>query len=394
MPHRKITHWIAGTAVGLLLAAVFLTYRGAGPATAAGQSATLKTNEATTSASTGSLILPPSSDARAALLANFRRLLEDLQKGLRRKQLLDRLSNLKAEVHRLDPREAAAAIIDALKSGEDCATGLSYVIGPEGVMNEAPTYRTALLDLLGQTDPFESAAYSRELMSETGSADEYSLGLRNLAWANFRGRLDGELQNRFSAMLARPDWRQSPTAGYLEAFDVVAATGGVRQAAEIIEAIPAPGGETDQLVGRAAFVALDRLMVADPSRVVAAFRAEPDLLSGSSIHRASLMSRLDVRQPDQAALLRDYLQRVDHGGGELPYFAEIFPNGNYFSSHRLITPWQSGLSMTEISQLDQATAATLRVWAADPAFAGSKKHLESIVARLSELAVPVYPNTP
>jgi hypothetical protein len=328
------------------------------------------------------------------LLRAFESFLRDLRSGLSRPDVLARLAALKALVHDADPDVAATALIAALRSGEDAESGLAYVIGEEGVMAETPTYRTALLDLLGQTDPVQSMEYARELMSTTGAPDEYSLALRNLAWANMEGDLDGELQGWFGAMLQRQDWRQSPTPGYLEAFDVAVATGSLSQVSEVIATSPAPEAENEALVGRAAFVALDRLTVADASRVVAAFRRDPSLLSTAPVHRASILSRLDVRQPEQAALIREYLQRNDHGEGELEYFAEIFPNGNYFSSYRLITPWQSGLSMEEMGQLDRATLETFKTWMADPAFAGSRQHLQSVVTRLEEFAQPISATSP
>jgi hypothetical protein len=335
-----------------------------------------------------------SPDAEQILRREFRRFLQDLRAGLSRGEALDRLRGLKTQVHDAPPDIAAAAIIAELRTGEDAATGLRYAVGEEGVMSETPSYRTALLDLLGQTDPAQSEKFSRELMANTNLADEYSLGLRNLAWANFGGQLDNELRGYFSAMVARDDWRRNPTSGFLEAFDVVVATQSVDQAVDIFRDVPASAAKEDLLVGRAAFVALDRLMVANPSKLVEAFRANPELLSDEPVHRASIMSRLDVRQSDQAALLRDYLKNREHGAGELEYFADIFPNANYFSSHRLITPRQSGLSISEVDQLDRATAQILVAWLSDPELSNSAPFLQSIITRLESFTRSSSPSEP
>ncbi len=336
-----------------------------------------------------------SSDSAQALHREFRRFLQDLQSGLSHKDVRKRLGDLKAQVHDAPPDAAAASIIAELRTGEDAATGLAYAVGAEGVMEETPSYRTALLDLLGQTDPFLSADYARELMADTASADEYSMALRNLAWANFGGQLDNELRGYFSAMVARDDWRKNPTTGFLEAFDVAVATQSVDQVVNIIGEIPESATENDLLlVGGAAFVALDRLIVANPSKLVEAFRSNPQLLSDEPVHRASIMSRLDVRKADQAALLRDYLKKREHGAGELEYFAEIFPNTNYFSSHRLITPWQSGLSISEVDQLDRATVQALTAWLSDPKLSKSAPYLQSIITRLESFTRSSSPSEP
>jgi hypothetical protein len=298
------------------------------------------------------------------------------------------LAALQSIVHEMPPDIAAEVIIAELRTGDNAPTDLEFVVGSEGVMAETPTYRTALLDLLGQTDPAQSADYARELMTATVDPDEYSLALRNLAWANAGEQLDAELQERFAAMLGRQDWRRSPSTGYLEAFDVAVATTSIGQVARLLEFPPDPGYPSEDKVGRAAFVALDRIMQRAPGKVVEAFRQDPGLLAEAPVHRASIMSRLDVRQADQSALLRDYLRRQDHGAGELAYFADIFPNGNHFAGYRLVTPWQRGPSMSQVEELDRATLATTTAWVADPQFAAVKQTLSSVVERLREFSRP------
>lgn len=77
---------------------------------------------------------------------------------------------------------AAEALIAELQTGRDLETGLQFVVGAEGVLDEAPSYRSALLDLLGQTDPEAALHFSQSILENTQSPDEYALALRNVAW--------------------------------------------------------------------------------------------------------------------------------------------------------------------------------------------------------------------
>lgn len=291
------------------------------------------------------------------------------------------LADLKKAVHAESPDEAARQLIALLESGIDRSTGLEFLVGSEGVMEETPTLRTALLDLLGQTDPFLSADYARRILATTNSPDEYALALRNLGWANSDGALDGELRGYFERMLGRADWTARPTDGFLEAFDLAVATKAVDAVAPSITR-PAAGGERQ---AEAAFLALDRIMLADPSAVVAAFRANPSFLSESPTHRASLLSRLDVRQPDHSRLLRDYLLRPDLGAEELEYFTRLFPNGNRVVGHRLVTGEEPGGSAADVALIDRATLGTLGSWLNDPAMASRRTEIEKMVSRLQDL---------
>ena len=118
-----------------------------------------------------------------------------------------------------DPQAAASAIADFLKSGKDAPSSLPFSIGPQGVMNTSPSLRTALLDLLPSLDPTLALEVARAVMDHTDSADEYALGLRNLAWNDLNGDLKEELGIRFDQLLQSKDWMAKPSAGFLESFD-------------------------------------------------------------------------------------------------------------------------------------------------------------------------------
>jgi len=308
-------------------------------------------------------------------------LLSRLRSGAPASEVRAALRDSKRVVHAAAPDEAAAIVIALLETGQDAVTGLGFVVGSEGVMDEQPTWRTALLDFLGQTDPAQFIAYSRVLLGTTTSPDEYALALRNLGWGNVNGRFDTEIRGYFAAMLDRPEWNQQPTVGFLEAFDLAVEAEATEELVSVLE--PA-GPDGESAVSRAAFVALDRIMLRSPEKLVGKFLANPLYLSSTPLHRASLLSRLDVRQPGQSEILSSYLQRGDHAPGELQYFADLFPNGNRFASHRLVTTPEKGGGILAMQQLDRATLETLRGWVDRPEFAGHRAELAQIILRLEK----------
>jgi len=236
-----------------------------------------------------------------------------------------------------------------------------------------------LLDLLGQTDPALSAELSREVLRATDSADEYALALRNLAWINHDRRLDAELLAWFRGLLGRTQWMAEPSAGFLEAFDVAVDLGA---AAEMAGVLASTAPDPSSPVDRAAFIALDRIMITEPPEVLEPFSRNPAFLAASPMHRASLLSRLDVRDPRQQEALADYLLRFPHTAGELEYFSRVFPNGHRFVGHRLVTSPEPVPSIAEIEELDRATLALLEAWTSDPAFASRTADLRAMAERL------------
>jgi len=315
----------------------------------------------------------------AGVMAALVQLLDDLRAKLPADAIRSRLAEVKLLVHEADPHEAAAALIKILETGVDEPTGLRFEVGAEGVMQGSPTYRTALLDLLGQTEPEMSAAYALSLMAQTPSADEYALALRNVAWTDFQGSLKPELTGYLSAMLDRTEWMNNPTEGFLEAFDCAVFVGAVDRMVPLLEP---PSDQGESATGHAAFVALDRMTLRDPQTIGEMFRADPQFMAQTPFHRASLLSRLDIRDPGQAAVVKDYLRRQDHAPEELQYFTEVFPNKNSFAGHRLITGWEEGFSIAEIDASDAATLQVLREWIGTPELGSRASELQAMADRL------------
>lgn len=322
--------------------------------------------------------------ADPALLARFRAFRSKLLAGMPQEEVLAALADLKKQVHDLPPEVAAATLIALLQLGEDAPTGLGFAVGTDGVLDESPSYRVALLDLLGQTEPDAIASYSRSLLAESARPDEYAISLRNLAWLNHENRLDGEVTAAFSALLDRKDWRAAPTDGYLEAFDVAVAVGGPSMLAQLVSVLrlTTPDGTVSEpAVNRAAFIALDRVMLREPDLVAGVYVADPTFMDFAPNHRASILSRLDPASPAQAQALRTFLLSTPPDSPSLAYFGRIYPNASYFDANRLVTSWESP-GADRIAERDARALAFVNTLSADPAFEKVAPVLDAIRTRL------------
>jgi hypothetical protein len=123
--------------------------------------------------------------------------------------------------------------------------------------------------------------------------------------------------------------------------------------------------EQDAVLARASFVALDRMVIHDPALLVNAFAVDPGMSGIAPDQRASLMSRLDLVDPAQRDLFVRYLAETEHGEGELDYFAELFPNGNYLHGNWLITSLDPALSMQARLEADRKVLTELDRMIAD-----------------------------
>jgi hypothetical protein len=267
------------------------------------------------------------------------------------------LAELREEIRSATNEQASAAAIRAfLLTGKDAPTRLPLVIGPDGALESAPTLRSALLDLLGSLDPETALAASREIMDRKSSPDEYAVALRNLAWNDMDGDLKQELSRRFNEMLATKDWLAQPSAGFLEALDAAVEISD----GSAFNALMHANQDAEPAFSRAAFIAMDRMVLHDSSLLVAAFHADPSLTGLSTDQRASLMSRLDITDPTQREIFSRYLTASDHGPQELEYFAGLFPNGNQLHGNWLITGSETPGSIDEQKIADQQTLNELR----------------------------------
>lgn len=301
------------------------------------------------------------------------------------------LEELRAGIRSADSQEAAAAIEDFLKTAKDAPTRLPFVVGPEGLLDLAPTLRTALLDLLGALDPILALEVSRRVMDEMKSPDEYALALRNLAWNDVDGDLRSELSGRLEQMLAFGDWASKPSSGFLEALDASVEISSKQAFDSVVGVDIQAVGSSNSSLSRAAFVALDRMVLRNPDLLVDAFDADPALRGLPAEQRASLMSRLDVTDPKQRETLVHYLSTTTHGDGELDYFSRLFPNGNYLHGNWLITSGEPTHSIDSRLAADKAVLGEIEKLAASPINQAGREALQRIRERMGKIVAEPAP---
>ncbi|MGB8168297.1 MAG: hypothetical protein WCF18_12440 [Chthoniobacteraceae bacterium] len=241
----------------------------------------------------------------APLLSAIERMLGLLEK--RTASAAD-LAALKAGLLAADPTQAIAAIRSFLRTGRDAATGQEFVIGPGGTLRGTPTLRLVLLDTLGQIarkmGSNEAAQVAREILAEKSSADEWALALRNIAWTQPRAQVF--LADKVREMLRYEPWRTAPSAGMLEALDVVVFTKDASLLPDLAEARTAHNE-----LAHAADIALDRLADAAPLDVLTYLNTHLPLLSDRPFLRADYFAKADLSQPAQRAQIEIYLGRPD-----------------------------------------------------------------------------------
>jgi len=267
-----------------------------------------------------------------------------------------------------------------LDSKADAGTGQGFKVGGHGVLHEAPTLRAMLLDQLGQIDPAAAAAYARQILSRPDSADEWAVSLRNLAWGDASPEGRALLQQKVGELLGNESWQHDPSQGYLEAFDTAVYLGGTNMVTALSDLVRK---QDNPAVAHAAFLALDRLVITDPSALLAALQADPGLMQGREATRADYFARADVRDPQQRQVLESYLLDSRIGPAELAQFAGIFPNANFMISLNLLTSTPTP-DHTALVNRDAESLRVVQEWLNDPRFANLRLQLEKAKFRLEE----------
>jgi hypothetical protein len=246
------------------------------------------------------------------------------------------LAALRAAFAQADPKVAIAAIRQFLKTGQDGSTGLRFQVGDGGLLTEAPTLRTFLMDQLGSlsqgAQTADAAEVAKETLSSMTSADEWALAMRNLAWSDPDGSKPF-LAEKVREMLNYAPWQQNPTGGYLEAFDVAAYSGDGSLAGDLASLTQTPSP-----LKQAALVALERLSALAPAQMADYLNANPGVLSSTPMLRADYMGNLDLSDPMQDAEAETYLNRADVTEGEKVKFLARLATPAGFVSDNLLTP--------------------------------------------------------
>lgn len=276
--------------------------------------------------------------------------------------------------------EMSRAIRRLLDSKVDAPTSQGFKIGKGGFLTEAPTLRACLLDYLAQIDPTAAAEYAKVILSSKDSPDEWALALRNLARGDATAEARALLTEKTGELLNAHDWQQNPAASYLEAFDTAVYLGGTNF-------VPALAGmvnlQNNPALAHAAFLSLDRLVINDPTAMLSALLAQPELLTGRDAVRADYFARADMSNPQQLELIQNYLLNPQTSAAELQQFAGIFPNGNFMVSDNLLTE-SPVLDPGEIKRRDAASLNAVQTWITDPRFAKVQPELQRIQTRLQE----------
>jgi hypothetical protein len=271
----------------------------------------------------------------AAALERIENALKALKHGTpeQNEEVLKALSRALAE---MPPAQAIAAIRKFLATGQDAPTGLEYSPGPGGVLAAAPSLRVFLLDQLGVLakagkDPEASLAVSREILSTPGSADEWSVALRNVAWADKNS--NDYLNQKFGELLSKPEWRSNPSIGMLESFDIPVYTQDVSVIPQLDKALQEPGLPMNQ----AAAVALDRLAEEAPLKVMDYLNSNPTVLGDSPMLRADYFSKADLTDAAQVQAIEAYFSRKDVTPAEITKTIDGLVSPGSFVSDNLLT---------------------------------------------------------
>ena len=290
------------------------------------------------------------------------------------------LAGLRSELSRLPPAQAVDFLRAQLASGRDGRTGLGFKLAADGSLAEAPTLRTALLDFLTAIDASSAAAVAEEIFRVKASPDEWALALRAVALGNTPATGSQSLTDRTREMLRHEPWRENPSVGFLEAFDVVVFN---RDTALVGDLARWVSDSTNRAVAHASFLTLDRLVMGEPAGALEALLRESVSFSGREATLAGYFARGDVSEPKIRRLVESYLLAANRAEEELRAFAGLFPNRNYFISNNLLTKNATPDGKTLVAQ-DRAALRVVEEWARDPKFAEIRPHIESMRARLAE----------
>lgn len=294
------------------------------------------------------------------------------------------LAELRDRIARLPRQAASAGIVEFLDSKSDARTGFGFVIGPDGFLKDAPSLRTFLLDYLAQVDPRVAGTYAERILSSPNSPDEWAVALRNYAAANSTPEAAIFLRTKVAELLGVARWRENPSVGYLEAFDVAVHVGGNEVTSLLGELVRL---KDNPAVAHAAYLALDRLVLREGATVLAQLSSQPELMDGREATRANFFARAQVSDPKQRVVLESYLLNPGISQVELATFAGIYPNANFMISHNLLTRADTP-DGAALARRDREALNAVESWLSDPRFAKVQPHLENIRKRLQSFLTP------
>jgi len=325
----------------------------------------------------------------SALRAELQALKNRLAQKPDRETVLRLLREFMQKAFASNPDAAAAAFLEFLRAGEDLSTSLGFVVGEAG-LDEWPTLRAFLLDLLGKIDPEMASRYALDtVIPAKSSTVEYAVSLQILWNHGGAEKPTPELTQAWLGLLKKADWSARPDPAWLESLDF---------ASRIPEATPEFLKASTDWLGRpkeafgkaeAAEIVLERMMIRHPGETLSALLENTQWMNegrGPAV-RASLFARADVTDSGQALSLKNYLQNLQPGGKEADSFYEAFPCHNYG-----VAPGLSGQpdipGAGDIQNMLRADLVLLQGWKNDPSMVVHRPWFDQAIEKIRGILGP------
>lgn len=291
------------------------------------------------------------------------------------------LDEIRAALRQMRAGNAREWMLAQWAAGEDFATELDLKLDPAQNLSGWSSWRIFLLDMLFLVDPQAAAGISRDLLATSQSPDEWAVAMRNLARV---GKENSLLRAKSLELLRRAEWQKNPSAGYLEAFDVIVHT---RNTTVVPDLLANCDARDEKAVRHASYLTLDRLILAEPSKVLPELARTASAHPRSGLMLSNMIARADVRDPVQRRAVETYLLDPKRTVEELRGFASVFPNANIAVSHNLLTKVPT-LHGQDITARDRASLEAVSAWLADTKFSAAHDALRMAGARLEGYLSP------
>ena len=281
-------------------------------------------------------------------------------------------------------QDRVAELVAELISGMDVATQQEFRLHPDGSLSSAPTKRVLMLDELLRLDPKAALLQASNVLANFKSPDEWAVALRICALSDRSPTGRVFLEERLRALLQHAPWQERPTAGYLEAFDVAVYIGGTGLMPVLTDLVER---KNNSPISKAAYLAIDRLVIAEPAAVLSYLGEHPDQMQGRELARANYFARADMSDENQKKIAESYLLAPERSERELEAMLSNFPNANFMISHNLLTVSKT-LDATEIKRRDRITLDVVNTWLSDPRFSRLYPRLEGVRSKLEQFVGP------
>jgi len=323
------------------------------------------------------------------LQAALQELWERLKGKPDRETVLRLLREFMQKAFSSNPDGAAAALLEFLRKGGDLPTGLEFAVGEAG-LDEWPTLRAYLLDLLGKIDPEMASRYALDtVIPAKASTVEYAVSLQILWNHGGAEKPTPELTQAWLGLLKKADWAAKPDAAWMESLDFASRI--PEAAPAFLEAASPWLAKPGEAAGKAESteMVLERMMIRHPVETMNTVLENPQWMDqgrGPAL-RATLFARADATNVAQVQSLKNYLQRLDPSGKEAAVFYQAFPCHNYG-----VAPGLSGQpdipGAGEIQERLRADLVMLAAWRDDPGMALHRAWVEEALRRVRATLSP------